>query len=262
MLATVRLTTWAALVASVLPLTAIATGAAVAQVPAPSKETTAAVDPTAARRLEQARQRTEVFVDPKLLDNYVGFYQFDRLKVWTIARLGDRLHVQLTGQEFQPIYPESTHKFFYKRTAAQISFTAEAQGPATGLTLHQNGAETSVKRIAEAEAKTLQETFARRVREPAPMTASEAALRSQIVAFEQGQPAYHAMSDALAAVTRPQLPRIQKRLADLGPLRSISFRGVGLDGLDIYEAKFENGMAICRIYMADDGKISDLLLQW
>jgi len=27
-------------------------------------------------------------------------------------------------------------------------------------------------------------------------------------------------------------------------------------------AKFENGMAICRIYMAEDGKIQAMLFQW
>jgi hypothetical protein len=262
---TMHLKIWAAaLVTSILPLTAIATGAAVAQMPERSQETTATLDPTVARRQEQARRRTEVYVDPKIFDNYAGFYQLDQLKVFTVTRLGNGLFVQLTGQEFQPIYPESTHKFFYKRAnvPAQISFVADAQGRATGLTLHQHGAEMFAKRIAEAEAKALQEAFARRIKEPAPMAGSEAALRRQIEAFQQGQPAYHEMSDALATGTRPQLPRIQKRFAELGPLRSISFRGVALDGLDIYEAKFENGMTICRIYMADDGKVSGLLLQW
>jgi beta-lactamase regulating signal transducer with metallopeptidase domain len=257
--------TWAALLAAILPLTALAAGAVVAQVPAPSQpQSIAQVDPIAMRRLEQARRRTEVFVDPKIFDNYVGYYQLDQLKVFTITRLGDRLFAQLTGQEFYPIHPESTHKFFYKKlkVPAQISFTTDPQGRATGLILHQRGVEMVAKRIEEAEARVLQEAFAKRRKEPTPMPGSEAALRRQILAFEQGQPAYHEMSDALASVTRPQLPRIQRRLAVLGPLQSLSYLGVGLNGLDVYEAKFENGMAICRVYMAEDGKISGLLFQW
>jgi beta-lactamase regulating signal transducer with metallopeptidase domain len=257
--------TRAVLVAAMLPLTALAAGAVVAQVPAPSQpQSIAQVDPIAMRRLEQARRRTEVFVDPRIFDNYVGHYQLDQLKAFTITRLGDRLFVQLTGQEFQPIYPESTHKFFYKgiKPPAQISFLTDPQGRATGLTLHQRGVERFAKRIEEAEAKALQEGFAKRRKEPTPMPGSEAALRRQILAFAQGQPAYHEMSEALASATRPQLARIQRGLSVLGALQSLSFRGVGLNGLDVYEAKFENGMAICRIYMAEDGKISGLLFQW
>jgi hypothetical protein len=70
------------------------------------------------------------------------------------------------------------------------------------------------------------------------------------------------MSEGLASATRPQLVIIQRRLAKLGALQSISFRGVSLGGRDVYEAKFENGLAICRIYMAQDGKVQGLLFQW
>jgi beta-lactamase regulating signal transducer with metallopeptidase domain len=256
---------WAALAASIAPLTAIAAGPVVAQAPTPGlAQGVAALDPTEARRLEQARRRTEVFVDPKIFDNYVGYYQLDPFKVFTVTRLGDRLHIQLTGQDFLPLYPESAQKFFYRRirVPAQITFATDPQGRATGLTLHQFGAERFAKRIEEADAKAAQEAFAKRVKEPAPQPGSEAALRRQIAAFQHGEPAYHEMSEGLASATRPQLVRIQKRLATLGALQSISFRGVSLGGRDVYEAKFENGMAICRIYMAEDGKIQAMLFQW
>jgi Domain of unknown function (DUF3471) len=253
------------LAVNIVSLTAIAAGAVVAQVPAQS-QAVVATDPTAARRLEQARPRTEVYADPKLFDNYVGYYQLDPLKVFSIARLGDRLHVKVTGaQDFRPLFPESAQKFFYKgtRVPAQISFATDAQGGrATALTLHQAGEERLAKRIEEADAKAVEEAFARRRKDLTPQAGSEAALRRQIEAFQQGQPAYHEMSDALASVTRPQLVRIQRRLATLGALQSISFRGVSLGGRDVYEAKFENGVAICRIYMAEDGKVRWLLFQW
>jgi beta-lactamase regulating signal transducer with metallopeptidase domain len=257
--------TWGTLAASIVPLTAIAAGAVIAQVPAPVPvQSIIAVDATAARRLEQERRRTEVFVDPKIFDNYVGYYQLDPHKVFTVVRLGDRLQAQLTGQDFHPLYPESPQKFFYKRikVRAQISFTTDLQGRATALTLHQSGMERIARRVEEADAKAAQEAFARRLKEPTPQPGSEAALRRQIEAFQQGQPAYHEMSDALASVTRPQLARIQRRLAALGALQSTSFRGVAQSGLDVYEAKFENGLAICRIYMGEDGKILGLLFQW
>src|SRR5262245_26252406 len=253
---------WSALAASILPVTLIAAGAVIAQVP--QEQTAAPVDPIAVRRLEQARPRTEVYVDPRIFDGYVGSYQFDQFRVFTVTRLGDRLFVELTGKLFQPIFPESTHKFFYRgiKVPAQISFTTDVQGRATGLTLHQYGVDRFAKRIEEAEAKVVKEAFAKRLKEPTPMPGTEAALRRHIEAFQLGQPAYHEMSDALASATRAQLPAIQRQLAFAGGLPSLSFRGRGLSGRDVYEAKFENGMAICRIYIAGDGKVAGLLIQW
>jgi hypothetical protein len=253
---------WSALTAGIVSLTAIAAGA---EVSVPSQAQVApAPDATVMRRLEQAKRRTEVFVDPKTFDNYVGYYQLDALKVFTITRLGDRLHAKVTGQDFRPIFPESAQKFFYKgiRVPAQISFITDAQGRATGLTLHQFGMDRPAKRIEEADAKAVEVAYTKRVKEPTPQPGSEAALRRQIEAFQQGQPAYNEMSEGLASYTRPQLLRIQKRLAKLGALQSISFRGVSGGGRDVYEAKFENGLAICRIYMAPDGKVQGLLFQW
>jgi hypothetical protein len=111
------------------------------------------------------------------------------------------------------------------------------------------------------EVQALAETMPTRHLQKA-MPETKAALKHQIKAFEQGQPAYDDMSEELAFVTRPQIPRINRRFAQLGPLRSLSFRGVGISGWDVYEARFANGMAICRIRLASDGKVSGLLFQW
>ncbi len=252
--------TWSLLVASIVPLAVMAAGAVVAQVPSQSQHD------SVWRRLEQQRPRTEVYVDPKILENYVGHYQLEQCKVLTVTKLGNRLYVQLTGQEFRPVYLESTRKFFYKRAAktapAQISFNTDAQGIATELILHQRGQERPARRVDETQAKAVEESFVKRIKDATPQPGSEAALKRQILAFQQGQPAYHEMTEPLATATRPQVPRIERRLGFLGPLQSVSFRGVGLQGYDVYEAKFANGISICRIYLTDDGKISGLWFQW
>jgi hypothetical protein len=49
-------------------------------------------------------------------------------------------------------------------------------------------------------------------------------------------------------------------LAQLGPVRSISFRGVTLSGNDIYTVYFANGSAEWRIGLLRDGKIGRLAL--
>jgi len=130
------------------------------------------------------------------------------------------------------------------------------------LILHQNGLEQRANRVDQTTAQTVEESFAKRVKDGAPQTGSEAALRRQIEAFAQGQPVYDEMVEELALLTRPQAAGIQRRFAGLGPLQSLSFRGIGDRGWDIFEARFENGISICRIAMRADGKISGLLFQW
>jgi len=117
-------------------------------------------------------------------------------------------------------------------------------------------------RVDQAQAQELENSFAKRIKENAPMPGTEEALRHQIETFTQGKPDFDAMTEGLAAITRPQVPKIQRTFALLGPLQELSFRGVGLQGWDVYEAKFENGISTCRILMSPDGKITGLRFQW
>jgi hypothetical protein len=70
------------------------------------------------------------------------------------------------------------------------------------------------------------------------------------------------MTESLAALKRPLVPVIERQLALLGTLEAISFRGVGLSGWDIYEAKFTNGIFICRILLTPEGKVTGLRFEW
>jgi hypothetical protein len=257
---------WPVVVACIVPLAA-STVAAVAQVPSEAQESggSASPAPTDAIKQRLAEQKApwhEVQIDPAILDNYVGYYQLGGYMVFSVALQGDHLFVQLTGQDTAQVYPESTQKFFYKTVAAQISFVTDPQGRASGLILHQNGLEQSAPRIDQAEVQELRDKFAKRLKGEAPLPGSEAALRHQIEALAQGQPDFDAMTEALATVSRPQVPKIEREFALLGQLQSLSFRGVGFSGWDIYEAKFANGISICRILLTPDAKISGLRFEW
>jgi BlaR1 peptidase M56/Domain of unknown function (DUF3471) len=250
--------TWAALVAGILPLTVVAAGAVVAQMPAPVQRALATLDDGQVQRPEWTRPQTAVYADPISLDNYVGYYQWDSLTVLTVRRLGDHLYVQWPGQQFEPAYPEGPSNFFVKRkfANAQISFITDAQGWATGLVTHRRGTKRFAKRIEEANAKAMQEGFARRRREHTPTPGSEAALRRHIDTFQQRQPAFDQVTEESAADQRSQLGTLQRNFALLGPLQSVAFRGVSASGRDVYLATFDNGMAIFGIKMADGGKIA------
>jgi len=82
---------------------------------------------------------TEIAIDPKLLDLYVGRYALATGAILTVTREGNRLFAQLTGQGKYQIHPESERGFFYRVVDAQITFEATGQQPATALILRQNG---------------------------------------------------------------------------------------------------------------------------
>jgi len=97
--------------------------------------------------LAAPKEHKEITVDPKILDGYVGRYQLAPNFILTITREGDQLNAQATNQPKLPIFPEGERDFFYKIVDAQITFETDANGRATSLTLHQNGANMPAKRI-------------------------------------------------------------------------------------------------------------------
>lgn len=96
------------------------------------------------------KEHKETAVDPKLFDGYVGQYQLAPNFVLTITREGDQLFAQATNQPKLAIFPEGARDFFFKIVDAQITFVTDANGRATSLTLHQNGANLPARRIQQA----------------------------------------------------------------------------------------------------------------
>jgi beta-lactamase regulating signal transducer with metallopeptidase domain len=115
------------------------------------------------RRDEQAAPHNVVAVDPKLFDNYVGFYRLSKQKVFSVTREGDHLFNQTTGQRKFEIFPESDRKFFYTISAAQVSFEPDADGRIVALVLHQDGRERYAPRISAEDAAKTNEAYARRL---------------------------------------------------------------------------------------------------
>src|SRR5437763_10169969 len=102
---------------------------------------------TAGTHLRPAKQRTEVKVDPAVLEKYTGRYQLAPNFIQTITRDGDRLYAQATGQPRFEIFAEGARDFFYKDFDAQMTFVVDANGRTTGLVHHQNGADHPAKRL-------------------------------------------------------------------------------------------------------------------
>jgi CubicO group peptidase (beta-lactamase class C family) len=90
-------------------------------------------------KYEVPASRTEVKVDPKILDAYVGQYQLGPNFIVAITKEGDRLMLQATGQPKFDLFPESESKYFLKVVDAQLTFEKDETGKVTRLILHQGG---------------------------------------------------------------------------------------------------------------------------
>jgi CubicO group peptidase (beta-lactamase class C family) len=204
-------------------------------------------------------ERKEITLDPKILTRYVGAYQMGPGAVMLITLDNNQLISQLTNQAPIPIFPQSETMFFPKVVDAQLEFSgSDAQQRATQLTLHQNGRDITAKRMDDAEFKKLADAsaaLAKRVKDQTAMPGSEAAVRRVIEELRTGQVNYDLMSPGLANATRQQLPQMQPMIAGLGALQSVTFKGVGPAGADIYELKFEKGSLEYRIFLGPDGKM-------
>ena len=85
-------------------------------------------------------KRSEISVNPAVLESYVGVYELSPLFSITVTRQGPQLYLQATGQPKLPLFAESQTAFFLKEVDAQITFEKDAGGKVTRLVLHQNGA--------------------------------------------------------------------------------------------------------------------------
>ena len=94
-----------------------------------------------------ARARTEVKLDPKVLDACVGEYQLAPAFFIAVTREADQLFIQATGQSKLPIYAESETEFFLKVVNAQITFLRDANLRVIRLVLHQNGRDMPGERV-------------------------------------------------------------------------------------------------------------------
>jgi CubicO group peptidase (beta-lactamase class C family) len=212
--------------------------------------------------------RKETALDPKAFDRNAGAYRAGPDAVLTVAREDSHFYVQLSGQPRFEIFAESDRKFFLKVLDAQLTFDVDAQGAATQVTLHQNGRDIVFRRLTDAEARGAASEsaahdaeVAKRVQAQTQSPGSEAALRRAIAELQAGTPDYDRMSPEFAALTRQRLPQLKSLLAGFGALKSVTFKGVGQAGADIYEVAFEKAKMEFRIVLGADGKIAGISLR-
>ena len=109
--------------------------------------------------------------------------------------------------------------------------------------------------LAAKKRDEIQADIDRRVKAQVASPGSEAALRRLIEELRLGTPNYDLMSPAMAHETRRRLAQDQTTMMKLGALQSVTFKGVGPAGPNIYQVGFEKGWLEWRIWLNLDGSI-------
>src|SRR5207253_3958531 len=112
----------------------------------------------------QQSQHTEVKIDPKLFDQYIGQYSFvdDPEFVLSFWREGEKFYLQPTNQGRVEIFAESDAKFFLRVIEATATFVRDAQGKITGVVWRQNGVDNQARKISDQPAIEKLVTFEKR----------------------------------------------------------------------------------------------------
>lgn len=202
--------------------------------------------------------RRAVKIEPTRFDLLLGSYRLSTDIVLTFTRDGERYIVQTIGLAPIEILAASEHEYFTTAFDSRFTFTVDEQGKGAGIVLHQDGRDTSGKRLDEATAKPIVDKLSaanKRFQEQAAQPGAEEALRKFIADLASNKPDYAGMGPALAETTRQQLPQLSALMTQLGSLRSVTFKGVGVGGADIYGVVHEHGATEWRISLSADGKI-------
>src|SRR5437762_7772325 len=105
---------------------------------------------TAAGNQSQNNKPTEIKIDPKKFDDYVGQYATASNPdlVLSFYREGETYYVQATNQGRIEIFPASESKFFVKLFDAQVTFIRGADGKVTSIVWEQEGRTTNASKTS------------------------------------------------------------------------------------------------------------------
>jgi putative CocE/NonD family hydrolase len=94
---------------------------------------------------------TEVKIDPKVFDDYVGQYAFvdNPDLVLSFSRQDNSFFLDVAGQGRFEIFPQSNSKFFLKIIDADATFVRNAQGKVTSVSWRQNNQRTPARKISD-----------------------------------------------------------------------------------------------------------------
>ena len=95
----------------------------------------------------------------------------------------------------------------------------------------------------------------------APHPGTEAVLRRLVAGLASGSPDYDKLSLQFAEVVRRDLPGTHPMFSSMGELKSVTFRGRGPRGDDVYDLMFAQGGVRMSVALDADGRMTGGMLQ-
>jgi bla regulator protein blaR1 len=112
-----------------------------------------------------------------------------------------------------------------------------------------------MSRIDAGAAQALQASLDAKVHAQTPSQGSEATLRRLIAGINAGKPNLDEMNPQLAAAIGKDLPKLQVKLADLGPVESIQLLRATQAGMDVYKVEHDHGSSEWSIELSPAGTL-------
>jgi len=94
-----------------------------------------------------------------------------------------------------------------------------------------------------------------------PNPGTETVLRSLVAGLASGSPPYDKLSSQFAEVVRGDLPRTHPMFSSMGELKSVTYRGRGPMGDDVYDLVFANGGVRMSVALDANGRMTGGMLQ-
>jgi CubicO group peptidase (beta-lactamase class C family) len=203
--------------------------------------------------------RTLARVGPEVLARYVGVYELNDGSTYVVRRDGDRLTGNVIGNAPVGLSPSSDHELFGRDVDVVVDFTVDASGQATAVHHTVAGWQRNGPRVDESRARAVMafvQKTEERIKAQQAAAGSEAAIRKLFAGLASGKPDYDIMIPRLADLTRQNLSGFQSFIGNLGVLKTLTFRKVGDDGGDEYDADFEKGGLRITLGLDEAGRIA------
>lgn len=186
------------------------------------------------------------------LDKFAGAYRVTAIQVFHVRSDGNTLILHPSSGPQMTLMPIGDGRFTEPMSNAQFVFS----GDGATLTATNGDHVLNGRRISDADAKTLEDAVAARVKAGVPSPGTEGSVRRYIDSLERGAPNYDEMEPRVADDTRHQWPNQQVLIQKLGALQSLTFTSVTTNGMDVYDAAFEHGHVMVGLAPLDaEGKV-------
>lgn len=200
-----------------------------------------------------------VVLNSATLDRYTGYYLVSPISAITVTRAGNGLTVSVSGQMAAPkpyhLVPLSKTRFAIMGMDATVHFVTDAHGFASRLVATQNkdGHEFLDRpRTDKATADRINAALATRIKAQKPFPGSEKALQLFLSDPDGGA----GMSNGLARARDQQKASREKYLAEIGPVKSYTFKGVSKFGQDTYLVTRQHGAETVYLMVEEDGTLA------